>query len=386
MRLLPLIVARFPDSSGPRGRLPPAVKRFATGLLFLTLAATLPAAAGRAPATVERLYARGVYPAISAALSCASGVVPVSVAEVCLLVAAFLLVRRLLRMYHTGRATAWRAALGLCLADLALVAGGLALAFVLLWGFNYRRLPFATSAGLDASPASFDELRDLASALAGRANELRAKSAEDQQGVMVTKGGAPGVLARTSAGFDEAATHYPALGGGCIHPKPLLFSGALSWLGLTGIYSPFTGEANVNVSAPESELPFSASHETAHQRGFAREDEANFAAYLACRYHPDPDFNYSGALAASVHASNALFKADREAWRAVEATRSPAVNRDLGALHAWAARHEGAGSRASERVNDTYLRAQGQGEGVRSYGRMVDLLLAERRAEAHGRK
>ena len=135
MRLLPLIVARFPDSSGPRGRLPPAVKRFATGLLFLTLAATLPAAAGRAPATVERLYARGVYPAISAALSCASGVVPVSVAEVCLLVAAFLLVRRLLRMYHTGRATAWRAALGLCLADLALgIASG--------WTTDFRKRCF----------------------------------------------------------------------------------------------------------------------------------------------------------------------------------------------------------------------------------------------------
>jgi hypothetical protein len=32
-------------------------------------------------------------------------------------------------------------------------------------------------------------------------------------------------------------------------------------------------------------------------------------------------------------------------------------------------------------VNDTYLKAQGQTQGVRSYGRMVDLLLAERRAK-----
>jgi hypothetical protein len=34
---------------------------------------------------------------------------------------------------------------------------------------------------------------------------------------------------------------------------------------------------------------------------------------------------------------------------------------------------------AQERVNNAYLRSQGQKEGVRTYGRMVDLLLAERR-------
>ena len=362
------------------------MKRFGTGLLFLILATTLSAAGGRAPAVVERWYARGLYPVLSAALSCGSGLVPVSVAEISLVAAGFLLAWRLVRMLRAGRPSGWGAAALLFLSDLTLVAGGLALAFVLLWGLNYKRLPFATSAGLDATPAPSGELRDLAVFLAGRANALREGRGEDSQGVMVTHGGFRRVLARTAAGFDAAASRYPILEGGCLRPKPLLLSEMLSWLGLTGIYSPFTGEANVNVRAPESELPFSASHEAAHQRGFAREDEANFVAYLACRFHPDPDFNYSGLLAASVHASNALFTIDREAWREVEAKRSPAVARDLGALRAWAARYEGAASRASERVNDAYLRAQGQAEGVRSYGRMVDLLLAERRAEGGGRQ
>ena len=35
-------------------------------------------------------------------------------------------------------------------------------------------------------------------------------------------------------------------------------------------------------------------------------------------------------------------------------------------------------------MNDAYLRSQGQKDGVRSYGRMVDLLLAERRAARPG--
>lgn len=364
----------------------PLLKRFGTGLLFLTSAVALSAAGGRAPTLVERWYARGLYPLLSSALSCGSGPVPVSIAEIGLVAALFLVGWRLVRMLRALRPSGWGAATGLFLADSTLVAGGLALAFMLLWGLNYRRLPFATSAGLDATPAPSAALRDLAVFLAGRANTLREGREEDALGVMVTQGGFRSVLARTAAGFQAAAPRYPILRGGCVRPKPLLLSEMVSWLGLTGIYSPFTGEANVNVGTPESELPFSASHEAAHLRGFAREDEANFVAYLACRFHPDPDFNYSGLLAASVHASNALFTVDREAWREVEAKRSPAVARDLGALRAWAARYEGAASRAAERVNDTYLRSQGQAEGVRSYGRMVDLLLAERRAEGGGRQ
>jgi hypothetical protein len=34
----------------------------------------------------------------------------------------------------------------------------------------------------------------------------------------------------------------------------------------------------------------------------------------------------------------------------------------------------------SSRANDAYLKSQGQAAGVRSYGRMVDLLLAKRLA------
>jgi hypothetical protein len=360
------------------------VKRLVAGLLCLGLGAAVAALASRSPAAVETLYARGLYPALSAGLSCPASLLPLSLAEIVFLFLPFALAWRLGRLWQEGRGAGWvRAGLGLA-ADASLLAGALGLAFVLLWGLNYHRQPFAASAGLDASPARLDELRGLAASLAARADRLREGLPEDTSGVLRAEGGAAGVLGRVGAGFAAAAPRYPLLSGRCLRPKPALLSGAMSWLGLTGIYSPFTGEPNVNVAAPDVELPFSASHEAAHQRGFAREDEASFVGYLACRFHPDRDFNYAGALAASVHASNALQVADREAWSRIETARSEAVKRDLRALREWAARHEGPAARAAERVNDAYLRAQGQRDGVRSYGRMVDLLLAERRAERGG--
>jgi hypothetical protein len=95
--------------------------------------------------------------------------------------------------------------------------------------------------------------------------------------------GVRGVLGRVNAGFATAAQGYPVLAGRCARPKPALSSPVLSWLGITGIYSPFTAEPNVNMNVPDPDLPFTASHELAHARGFAREDEANYLGSLACR-------------------------------------------------------------------------------------------------------
>jgi hypothetical protein len=271
-------------------------------------------------------------------------------------------------------------ALGAALA----VAGAVYLAFLLSWGLNYAREPFALLAGLDTSPARTAELRAVCEQLVARANQLRVGLPEDGRGVMRLPDGLPGALARAQAGYREAAVVYAVLGGHAPRPKPLASSRVFSYLGITGIFFPWTGEPNVNADVPDPDLPFAVSHEMAHARGFAREDEAGYIGYLACSFHPDPDFRYSGVLAATVYALNALWAVDRKAHDEVAGRRSPAVRRDLQALQEWSDRYSGRLSRASRRVNNAYLRSQGQAEGVRSYGRMVDLLIAERRPRSPG--
>jgi len=326
-----------------------------------------------------------LYPRIAAGAARLTGRLPFSLAEfvvaAVLLAALGALVRFGLRAVRERGylRKAWLSALVNVLGS----AGALYLAFLLVWGLNYAREPFAVVAGLDASPPRIAELRAVCGQLVERANALRAGLPEDDQGVMRLQGGLPGALARAERGYREAAAVYGVLGGGRLgRPKPLLSSPLVSYLGITGIYFPFTAEANVNAGVPEPDLPFAISHEMAHQRGFAREDEAGYVGYLACQFHPDGDFRYSGALAASVYALNALARVDPPAHRELVRRRAPAVERDLRALEEWSARHRGRVARASRSVNDAYLRSQGQPEGVRSYGRMVDLLIAERRARS----
>ena len=347
------------------------------GLLLIAGGLGLQWVLARSPDIVERVFARGLYPLLGGRLGCLARLVPISLGE-CFVFA--LLGWLAVALWRLARASERRPRL-LRLARRALpMAGTMYLAFLLLWGLNYQRQPFGVSAGLDLRPSSLDELAALGTVLVDEANQAREGLPEDGAGVMRLADGRLPALMRTEAGFRPAASLHPVLAGCPSRPKPLFTSTVFSWLGVTGIYLPFTGEPNVNMTLPDPELPFGAAHEMAHQRGFAREDEANYLGYLACRLHPDPDFRYSGRLAASVYAVNALAAVDRKAGERLEARRSPGVRRDLAALAAWAERYRGLAERVSQRVNDAYLRSQGETQGVRSYGRVVDLLLAERRA------
>ena len=332
---------------------------------------------------MERAYARAWYPRIARVLSAGSAWAPFSIGELLVALAVLALAVwavRLVRRVRRAKGSRGRVALA-GVTRLAAVAGAAYLAFLAVWGLNYHRPPLAVLAGLGEPTAAvrLDELESLCAELVAAANEERARVEEDASGVGRLAGGVSGALRRAAAATEAAASAYAGARGPLAPPKPVLLSTGLSYLGITGIYFPFTAEANVNVVVPDSQLPFTACHELAHQGGIAPEDEANFVAYAACLRHPDADFRYSGALNAALYALHALASAD-PARAARRAQWSPALKRDLDALRAWNERYRGPAETAARAVNNAYLKTQGVDDGVRSYGRMVDLLVLERRA------
>ena len=180
--------------------------------------------------------------------------------------------------------------------------------------------------------------------------------------------------------FDRLEPTYPTLKSGYGIPKPVLASRLMSWFDITGIFFPFTFEANVNVDVPDYSIPSTMCHELSHLRGYMREDEANFIAFLACRESDSPDFYYSGVMLAFIHTNNALYSIDPEAQGAIYSTLSDGVRRDLSFNSAYWKQFEGLAAEISNNVNDAYLKSHQQEDGVKSYGRMVDLLLADYRA------
>lgn len=355
----------------------------ASGAAMFLLGFGLQRLAALAPDWVERVYSHGLFPVVARALSWVAGPLPFSLAEVlvelgAILALAWLLaaVRAVMREPRGGRwAAAWPR-----LAGLLAVLGALYLGFILLWGLNYDRRPLAASIGIETRPSSVAELAALCSSLIDRTNALRRDVQEGPTGVMRLDDSIAGALRRAPLGYDGAVAAYPVLAGKYSGPKGVIISELWSYTGIGGVYFPFTGEANVNTAQPDSSIPATASHEMAHQRGFAREDEANFIAYLTCSLHPDVDFRYSGSLLALESAMDALRRRGPDRYARLAARYSDGVRRDLAREDAFWSSHEGPVERFSNQMNDQYLKANLQSEGVGSYGRMVDLLLAEYRA------
>ena len=242
---------------------------------------------------------------------------------------------------------------------------------------NYYRLTFAEQSGLVIRNSSVSELETLCGELIEKANAARQLT--DGMDKPFTE-----LSHQSFEAFNALAADYPFLGRAQAPAKPMLFSEILSIFNLTGFYFPFTAEANVNGHMPQIETAFTACHELAHTVGFMREDEANFIGYLACLKSPDAKLRYSGLYVATVHSMNALYRADRQRYFALREKYSPAMVQDMVLVEQyWVKYYDTPAAEVSNIVNDTYLKANNLADGTQSYGRMVDLLLAQYR-QAHG--
>lgn len=350
-------------------------------LLLLPLGFFLVFISSKNPASVESIYSAILYPPIGRLLSRITGIFPFSLAEIIVIsvpVAFVSYTMILLARLLSGKRYRCHVFLKY-LTTVSVLVSITFFSFIGIWGLNYYRMPFASIAGLDVQPASVQELESLCTDLIQRANILRASVSIGTEGYMDIPGSPRDILKKCYKGYEAIAGLYPKLSGKYGNPKPVLLSELMNYTGICGVYFPFTGEANVNVSIPDSMLPSTTAHEMAHQRGFSREDEANYISYLACSHHPDINYRYSGVLLALIHSMNALYGSDPDSAIKLAVGYSRGVRMDLDQINAFWKQYEGPVEEAADRVNNTYLKANNQKDGVKSYGRMVDLLIAEHR-------
>lgn len=348
-------------------------------LLLLPTGFILPALAQKHPWIVEKVYVQGLYPWIARIWGGVTSIFPFSVAEffvvgfILAVVAAMAIkVTRLIK-----KRTSPMQFVSFVL-SLIILAGVMLNLFYFMWGFNYSRPTVYQLMELDVKKRSVDELQELCFELAERANTLREQVEEDENGVFVLKEGYRPYFAQIPAAYKTLGNKHSIFNGTAYSAKGVLASEGMSYAGIAGIFMPYTAEANVNVHQPPLLLLSSAAHETAHLLGFAKEDEANFIAYLACSVSDDPAVAYSGTMLALINCSNKLYKSDPEKYTPLFQRYSSAIVRDIKAYNAYWKNYEGEVEEAFTTLNDNYLKFNRQEEGVKSYGMMVDLLLAYR--------
>ena len=317
----------------------------------------------------------GVAAPLEQAMGCFWSLLPFSAAE--LLTALFLAGNAAWLVWTAVRGVrgaGWRQVLRRLL---ALAAAWLWLWCGLCWLWNgaYYADTFAQRAGLETGAYSVEELTSVTAWFARQAAALSDEVARDGEGRFDES--LEDCFAEGPEIYENLAEEFPCLDIPSVRAKPLVCSRLQSILGFTGVYFPFTGEANVNVDAPACLVPATIAHEMSHQRMVASELEANFVGIAACVTSDSTVFQYSGYLMGLIQLCNALYPVDAQAWQdIVQSCFTAELAADWNENNAYWAALESPVSDGAEQVYDSFLKGNDQELGIRSYGACVDLLMA----------
>ena len=242
------------------------------------------------------------------------------------------------------------------------------------WNAAYYVPSFAQREGLETSPYSIEELAEVTKYFAQQAAALAPQVPRDAEGHFAAD--LFDCFDRGPSIYHNIGQKFSSLNIKAVKAKPLFFSRLQSILGFTGIYFPFTGEANVNVDAPACLIPATIAHEMSHQRMVSSELEANFVGIAACTSCDDVVYQYSGYLMGLINLCNALYPVSPDAWNKIaEQTFNRELFIDWSDNNNYWAELESPAEDVAGDMYDSFLKSNDQELGIHSYGACVDLLV-----------
>jgi len=331
--------------------------------LFVVALAAVAALAPMPAQVVERWYSNRIYPAIQTTLTPISNRVGIALLDVAVVLLAVVLV---VAFWRLVRRRGLVRSLAPGLVALLTLAAVIYLAFVALWGLNYRRVPLDRKIRYDAALVT----RAAAVALGERAVATVNASYADAQ-----RDSAPAALeaafARAQGVLGQPHRAVPGTA------KRSLLGFYFRAAAIDGMIDPIFLEVILAPDALRFERPFILAHEWAHLAGYADESEANFVAWLTCAQAAGVEA-YSGWFAVVQHVVNSVPEAD---GKMLMARLDPGPRRDLAESARRYARSSPAVREAARGAYDTYLRANRVEEGIESYSQIVRLMLGAGIAE-----
>ena len=330
-------------------------------------------------------YSFNIYPVIQNIFSFISGLFPFSLAEIAVILLAsgvvgliiFSIVKLILKLIRKDRKKKPLKPLILSAAStLSVIAASVAFVFVFNCGINYYRSPFSEYSGIKIEQYTPEQVCEVLEHVIARTNELAHQLELDENGICIIP---ENHLETETAAMKKLAQQYPIMDAYYPHAKPVsILSPLWCYTRIVGMFVPFTMEANYNTCDTPESIGHNICHELSHLTGFMREDEANFISYLACRESDDIYLQFSGYQATLTFLLNAYYpEVDYEEYTRVYSLIDPIIlNHNKNAREFWAD-YQTPVATVSETINDTYLKINNQSDGTKSYGRMVDLVIAE---------
>lgn len=300
---------------------------------------------------VEEWYATGVYVYLGATLRFLLGWLPFSVGDL-LYIAAIIYV--IFTLHKSFKRPILKT-----LDRLFKVGSMVWLLFHFLWGFNYYRTSIPEQFNLAKGEVKKEEVVAFTTYTLNESNRYAAVSQLTVSSSQLTVNSQPPTANRQPSTVNRQPSTV----------KPSLFGIIGNYMGYGGYFNPFTGEAQINNYMPEFMLPYIAVHEVAHQKGYAKESEANFIGYIDAMDSGDSALLYSANLEMFLFANRALRRFDSTLAKQNMERLSPRIKKDLADYKVFAQKYYGPVDKFVTWFYTGFLNFNNQPEGMMSYNR-----------------
>lgn len=323
------------------------------------------------PQTVERYFSEGVYPVVSIVLHPVLNIFPFSVGDVLYTLVIGYLVYALIRFIRLLFKKEFLRA-GFRVLKLIIKIQIAILVFYLFWGMNYFRPSAGERLNLRDTSYTTDKLKAVTAMLIDSANATRARlNANDlKQGNDTIYETAVKAIRKLSSDSVKFRTYHPDI-------KPSLLTPLLNYIGTSGYFNPFTGEAQLNYQMPVFNRPVVACHEMSHQMGYGLEDEADFVGFLAGVNSNDKLLRYSAYHLAVDEFMHALYYRDSLENKKLKPRVSKAVHQDFVDERKYWMTYQGKLNVITGIFYNHYLKVNNQPQGLDTYNRMILLVMAK---------
>ena len=322
---------------------------------------------------VENGYSIGFYGIIVAILRTLLGWLPFSIGDIMYGAAGLWLLYKIVKLVKVARQKkASLAGFGKGFLKVLSILLLLYIVFNVFWGINYNRKGIAYQLNLKMDKYSIEDLKRINGLLVAKVNRAKQSLINNKIIYPDTKQ----MFSKVAASYANIDSIYPFLK----YKNPSLKTSMWGWLGnyvgFTGYYNPFTGEAQVNTTVPKFIQPFTACHEVAHQLGYAKEMEANFVGYLAASASADTLFQYSVYLDMFLYSNRNLYSSDTASAAAFANQLLLPVKNDLKQSRDFYRSHKNPVGPLIRWLYGKYLESNQQPQGELSYDEVTSFLIA----------
>lgn len=322
------------------------------------------------PHLVEHYYSEGFYPLMCQLLHPIVNLMPFSIGDLLYITVIIYLLYALFNLIKLVFKRQFKQ-FGVFLLGIIIGVQTAIIIFYLFWGMNYFRPSAGERLDLRDSNYTTAGLMAVTAMLIDSANASRARvtlSDLSQSNPTIYKMAVQSINKLSCSSFNFRA-YNPGV-------KSSLLTSLLNYIGTSGYYNPFTGEAQVNYQMPVFIRPVVACHEMSHQLGYGAEDEANFVGFLAGIGSHDHLLRYSAYHLAVDEFMHALYYRDSLANKKLKPRVSVAVHNDFKAERLYWLSYENKAEIITSIFYDKFLKVNNQPQGINTYNRMVPLVMA----------